>query len=300
MRIRRSVRAGSWYSGSKEALLREIKAMYEHEVGPGLEPPAVEQRSNEKKILGVISPHAGYSCSAPTATHGFLALAKDRQNLDTVLLLGNRHSWGGPEVSVADHDAWETPLGTVQVNKTFVNKIDLEKKQLEEGSKLIELDTTAHADEHSIELQLPFLQHLYSDFQIVPIAIGNLPVRHTITLGKFFADLIISEGLEETTVAVASTDMTHGNMYNLNHQEVSRRDQFAIEAIIQRDPAALEAAVKKHDISMCGEGPTKVLLSLTEKLGAKSAKLLNYATSGQTCGPMSAVVGYASVVIRKD
>ncbi|MFX0124711.1 MAG: AmmeMemoRadiSam system protein B, partial [Candidatus Hodarchaeota archaeon] len=133
-----------------------------------------------------------------------------------------------------------------------------------------------------------------------PIAIGDLPVSHTTSLGDFLADLVIEEELNKSLVTIASTDMTHGNMYGLDHTEVSRRDKLAIKPLLERNPAALEAAVHKHDISMCGVCPTNVLLSLTDKLGASKAELLNYATSGQTCGPMSAVVGYASIAIYRD
>jgi AmmeMemoRadiSam system protein B len=302
MRVRTAVRAGSWYSGQKDRLINEINAMYLHKIGPGRRPLALDRRKNVKNILGVVSPHAGYACSAPTASHGFLALADDRREVDTVILLGTKHTPYGPEISVAPFDAWETPLGQVPVNMSFLNKVVGNKHQLSDQlAQIVDFDDTAHMDEHSIELQIPFLQDIYSDFKIAPIGIGRLPTNITQSFGYYLAEMIKEEGIEDSTIAIASSDMTHGNYSPiLNHEEVSSLDKLAITPMLNRDPEALEEAVRKNNISMCGVGPVKVLLSFTERLGAKSAKLLNYSTSGLTCGPRSSVVGYASVAVMKS
>ncbi|MFX1282042.1 MAG: AmmeMemoRadiSam system protein B [Promethearchaeota archaeon] len=302
MRVRAAVRAGSWYSGQKDRLINEIHSMYSHKVGPGRKPLALDQRKNVKNILGIVSPHAGYACSAPTAVHGFLALAEDRKEIDTAVLLGNKHSHRGPEISVAPYDAWNTPLGQVPVNMLLLRKLVENKDQLpDQLAQMIDFDETAHMDEHSIELQIPFLQDIFSDFKIAPIAIGYLPTSLTQSFGSYLADLIKEEGIEDSTIAIASTDMTHGNYFPiLNHDQVSTLDKFALKPLLNRDPEGLEEAVQKNNISMCGVGPVKVLLSFTERLQAKSAKLLNYSTSGLTCGSKSAVVGYASIAILKN
>ncbi|MFX0206128.1 MAG: AmmeMemoRadiSam system protein B [Candidatus Hodarchaeota archaeon] len=302
MRVRTAVRAGSWYSGQKDRLIDEINAMYLHNVGPGRRPLALDQRKDVKNILGVVSPHAGYACSAPTAAHGFMAMAEDRKEIDTVILLGNKHTHYGPEISVAPFDAWETPLGHVPVNMSLLNRIVENKSQLPtQIGQMVAFDDTSHLDEHSIELQIPFLQDIYFDFKIAPIGIGRLPTNITKAFGYYLADMLKEEGIEDSTVTVASSDMTHGNYSPiLNHDEVSSLDKLALTPMLNRDPEALEEAVRKNNISMCGVGPVKVLLSFTEKLGAKSAKLLNYSTSGLTCGPRSSVVGYASVAIMKN
>ncbi|MFW9903893.1 MAG: AmmeMemoRadiSam system protein B [Candidatus Thorarchaeota archaeon] len=302
MRVRTAVRAGSWYSGQKDRLINEINAMYLHKIGPGRRPPALDKRKDVKNILGIVSPHAGYACSAPTASHGFLALAEDRKEVDTVILLGNKHTPYGPEISVASFDAWNTPLGQVPVNMSLLNRIINNKHQLSDQlAHLVNFDDTAHMDEHSIELQIPFLQDIYSDFKIAPIAIDRLPTNITQSFGDYLAKTITEEGIEDSTIAIASSDMTHGNFSPiLNHDEVSSLDKLALKSMLNRDPEALEEVVRKNNISMCGVGPVKVLLSFTEKLGARSAKLLNYSTSGLTCGPRSSVVGYASVAIMKS
>lgn len=302
MRVRNAVRAGSWYSGQKDRLIDEINAMYLHNVGPGRRPLALDQRKDVKNLLGVVSPHAGYACSAPTAAHGFLAMAEDRKEIDTVILLGNKHTHYGPEISVAPFDIWETPLGHVPVNMSFLNRIVENKSQLStQIGQMVAFDDTAHLDEHSIELQIPFLQDIYFDFKIAPIGIGRLPTNITKVFGYYLADMVKEERIEDSIIAVASSDMTHGNYSPiLNHDEVSSLDKLALTPMLNRDPEALEEAVRKNNISMCGVGPVKVLLSFTEKLGAKSAKLLNYSTSGLTCGPRSSVVGYASVAIMKN
>lgn len=302
MRVRPAVRAGSWYSGHKDGLIQEINRMYLHEVGPCRRPLAFDQRKEVKNILGLVSPHAGYACSAPTAAHGFLALAEDRKEIDTAILLGNKHTHHGPEISVASFDAWQTPLGQVPVNMSFLSSIVENKHQLSNQlAQSVDFDESAHMDEHSIELQIPFLQDIYSEFKIAPIAIGHLPTEITQSFGYFLAELIKKEGIEDSIVAIASSDMTHGNFFpQLNHDQVTSLDKLALTPMLNRDPEALEEAVQKNNISMCGVGPVKVLFSLTEKLGAKSAKLLNYATSGLTCGSRSSVVGYASVAVLKS
>lgn len=301
MQVRRAVRAGSWYSGSKDSLMKEIDAMYLHQVGPRRRPPAIGERPNDKNILGIISPHAGYACSAPTAAHGFLALAEDRQDIDTVILLGNKHTPYGPDISVAQFDAWDTPLGQVPAKMSLLKRIIANKNQLPDLKDSINFDQTAHADEHSIELQIPFLQDIFSEFKIAPIGVAHLPTNLTKSFGHYLAEMIKEEGIEDNTVIIASSDMTHGNYFPiLNHDQVSSLDKLALDVILKRDAEELEKVVQKHKISMCGVGPVKVLISLTEKLGANSAKLLNHSTSGLTCGSRSSVVGYASVAITKS
>ena len=301
MRVRRAVRAGSWYSGYRDSLIKEINAMYMHEVGPGRRPTTLDKRKNNKRVIGVISPHAGYACSAPTATHGFLALAEDRKDIDTAILLGNKHTSSGPEISVAQYDKWETPLGQVPVNMSLLTRIVENTHQLDSLRNILDFDNTAHADEHSIELQIPFLQDIYSDFKIAPIAIAHLPTNITQSFGHYLADMIKAEGIKDSSIIIASTDMTHGNYFpQLNHDQVSKLDKLALSAILEQDSENLEEVVQKNKISMCGVGPVKVLLALSEKLGAKSVKLLNYSTSGLTCGSRSSVVGYASVALLKS
>ncbi len=301
MKVRNAVRAGSWYSGNKESLIKEINAMYLHEVGPGRRPVTQGQREEGKKVIGIVSPHAGYACSAPTAAHGFLALAEDRKEIDTAILLGNKHTASGPEISIASYDAWETPLGQVPVNMSLLMRIVDNKYNIPNLSEEIDFDSSAHREEHSIELQIPFLQDIYSEFKIAPIAISHLNTQSSKSLGYYLAEMIKEEGIEESVIIVASSDMTHGNYFpQLNHDQVTNLDKLAIEAILKRDPEELEHTVTKNKISMCGVGPVKVFLSLAEKLGATSAELLNYATSGLTCGSRSSVVGYASIALLRE
>ncbi|MHA1966275.1 MAG: AmmeMemoRadiSam system protein B [Candidatus Hodarchaeales archaeon] len=301
MKVRNAVRAGSWYSGHKESLIKEINAMYLHEVGPGRRPVALDQRKEGKKIIGIVSPHAGYACSAPTAAHGFLALAEDRKEIDTAILLGNKHTTYGPEISVASYDAWETPLGQVPVNMSLLSRIIDNRHNMPNLKEKIDFDSSAHGEEHSIELQIPFLQDIYSEFNIAPIAISHLNTQSSKSLGYYLAEMIKDEGIEESVIIIASSDMTHGNYFpQLNHEQVTSLDKLALDAILKRDPEELERTVRENNISMCGVGPVKVLLSLAEKLEATSAKLLNYATSGLTCGPRSSVVGYASIALISE
>lgn len=286
-----------WYKDNKEGLINEIQSMFMHKVGPGILPPKQNERSNKGNLLGLISPHAAFACSGPTTSHGILELAKDRQNIDTIIVLGNKHTPYGPSVSLGAYDLWETPIASVPINNKLLDRINASKRNLPKNLKThIDYDTSAHNQEHSIEIQVPFLQFIFKDFKIAPIAIGHLSSETTNVLGKYFAQIIKKADLQDSIVVIASSDMTHGNYSPiLNHEQVTELDKKALDKILKRNPQELEKVVQKYHISMCGVSPVNVLMSLTDELGAQSAKLLNYSTSGLTCGDKSSVVGYASV-----
>ncbi|RLC91663.1 MAG: AmmeMemoRadiSam system protein B [Chloroflexi bacterium] len=277
--MRRSAVAGTWYAGTAVALRRQIEDCFMHGLGPGLLPGG--PRSTKRRVLGLVSPHAGYMFSGPVASHGYLKLASEPRP-HTVVIVGPNHSGLGADVAVSREDRWQTPLGDVEVDAAAAGAVV-------SGSHWAEWDDLAHAREHSAELQLPFLQYIYGEgFQVVVIAmlVQNLEVSQDV--GKAIAaSLKGKDGL-----VVASSDFSHYEVRSV----ARRKDNLAIEAILSLEPRRLAEAVVKHDISMCGPGPVMAMLTACKELGATSAELLRYATSGDITGDAQ-VVGYASVVV---
>lgn len=273
--------AGQFYEGTAEGLTRQLEQIFSHEHGPGTVPTPA---SCAPTIRALVSPHAGYPYSGPVAAHGFGALAEDGTP-DAVVLVGPNHSGRGETVAVSAVDEWRTPLGSVPVHD------GLRTRLLERSDILVEDDRT-HAGEHSIEVQVPFLQYLYEDpVPIVPICMTRQDGRTATALADAIGATI--DGVEETVVVVASTDLTH-----YEPQAVAEaQDQKAIDRMVALDADGLLETVASEDISMCGYGPTAVALETARRLGAETGELLHYATSGDTSGPSREVVGYASLAL---
>jgi AmmeMemoRadiSam system protein B len=178
---------------------------------------------------------------------------------------------------------WLTPLGDVKVDESLAEKI-------KESCDLIDVDEIAHAHEHSIEVQIPFLQHLFNgQFGIVPICMMMQDERTSEEVGRAIAEA----ATKKDVVIIASTDFTH---YEPQRSAVAK-DRKAIDKILALDWHGLLRVVRDEDISMCGSGPVAAMLCAAKALGAKKASLLKYATSGDTAGPMPEVVGYGSIAV---
>jgi hypothetical protein len=183
------------------------------------------------------------------------------------------------------HGKWRTPLGVVEVDKPL-------SEAIKRGSDIIDVDEVAHAHEHSLEVQLPFLQHLFGDeFKIVPICMMLQDLRTSKEVGEAVGEASIGKDV----VIIASTDFTH---YESQRSAVMK-DRMAIDKILALDPDGLVQTVEEEAITMCGYGPVSAMLQAAKKLGAKKAELLKYATSGETAGPMPQVVGYGSVAVSR-
>jgi hypothetical protein len=190
----------------------------------------------------------------------------------------------GRALSVMSEGAWETPLGEVAIHDGFASALKRRFPALEE-------DAAAHRAEHAAEVELPFLQSLQPQLRFVPIALGTGRLEVLEQLGLALADVIAQHG--EPVLMVASSDMNH-----YESDAVTRvKDHRAIERILTLDPRGLHEVVTQQDISMCGYGPTVAMLTAARQLGAKSAELVKYATSGDVSGDRDMVVGYAGVVI---
>ncbi len=279
--MRPPVVAGQFYAGSRLSLVEQIEWCYTHTHGPG-EVPKVQ--AGPRRLVGLVSPHAGYMYSGPVAAHGFARMAQDGKP-DSILIIGPNHTGYGSGVSIMASGRWRTPLGEVQVDKAL-------SEAIKQGSEIIDVDETAHAHEHSLEVQLPFLQHLFGDeFKIVPICMMLQDVRTSKEVG----DAIGKASVGKNIVIIASTDFTHYE----SQRSAAMKDRRAIEKILALDPEGLTQTVEEEAITMCGYGPVSVMLQASKKLGAKKAELLKYATSGETAGPMPQVVGYGSIAVSR-
>lgn len=277
--MRPPVVAGQFYEGTKLSLLEQIEWCYTHRHGPGKVPKV---KSGPRQLVGLVSPHAGYMYSGPVAAHGFARMAQDGRP-GSVVIIGPNHSGRGSGVSIVTSGKWATPLGEIQIDNGL-------SEAIKGGSEIMEVDTVAHAYEHSLEVQLPFLQHLFgSDFKIAPICMMLQDERTSMEVGNAIAEASAGKDV----VIVASTDFTHYEPQRV----AAEKDKTVIERILALDPAGVVRTVEEEGITMCGYGPVSAMLQAAKKLGAKKARLLKYATSGDTAGPMNQVVGYASIEV---
>lgn len=268
MKIRKAKFAGTWYPGKPDVLYSTIEEMGKNFF--------VE---TQREVLGLMSPHAGYIYSGGVAAVGYKSIKVP----DTVVILCPKHTWLGSNRAIMSSGGWEIPGAVIPINETLGSSIK-EKARLEE-------DMMAHQQEHSLELQLPFLYWRNNNFSFVPIALGSLSFVDIEEIGKGIAEAIKEYG--KKTLIVASSDMSH-----YVPQEVAQRlDKMAIQKIIALDPEGLWEVVHENDISMCGVVPVTAMLVAVKHLGATSGELLRYATSGDVSGDYSAVVGYASVIL---
>jgi len=266
--IRKPVVAGQFYPGSPEQLKGMIGEM-------------VDERVEKVEVIGLVSPHAGYVYSGPVAG----AVISRIKFKDTFVILGPNHTGMGKLFSIMTEGTWKTPLGEVEIDSELGEHILAASSHLEE-------DYVAHQYEHSIEVQIPFLQYFKPDIKIVPIVFSHFTGAAYKEIGKGIARVI--KGLGREAVIIASSDMTH-----YEPQEAARRkDAQAIEAIVDLDEDKLLKRVEGMGISMCGYAPAVSLISAARELGARGAELVKYQTSGDTSGDYSSVVGYAGIIIK--
>ena len=281
--IRRPTVAGQFYQGDAEALRAQIKNCFLNELGPK-KLPDVNLGIHPRNIVGLICPHAGYMYSGPVAASAFYELALDGKP-DTVVLMGPNHTGYGSALSLMREGIWRTPLGDIEINTEMANKITHE-------TSVIDVDELAHRYEHSIEVQLPFLQFLYGNaFKIVPICFLMQDYDSAVEVGR-----ALVEALDGTnTVVIASSDMTHYEPA----KTAAAKDQAALKAVTDMDAKRFYEAVETRNITACGYAPITALITYAKGVNSKEAKLLSYHNSGDITGDYSSVVGYAAVSFRK-
>jgi AmmeMemoRadiSam system protein B len=283
LKIRKPAVADAFYAGKRPELTKQIAGCFTHRFGPGQVPEVVV--NGPRKILGIVSPHAGYEYSGPVAANGYSKLARDGLP-EVFVILGPNHTGYGSGVSIVTEGSWETPLGLAPIESTFA-------KQIQKGSGIIDLDEEAHAFEHSIEVQLPFIQYLFKDAaKFVPICMMMQDLRTSLDVAK----AIVEQLKGKDFVIIASSDFTHYEP----HDVVVRKDETAIEAITSLDEARLNQLGESGKVTMCGYGPITTLIDAAKLLGGVRAELLTHKTSGDITGDKSAVVGYSSIVFTRE
>ena len=261
--------AGQFYPGTEASLVKTLNSLI-----PDIQP---EER---KEALAVISPHAGYIYSGGVAGETIGCV----QVPENVIILGPNHTGHGAPVALMGQGAWDMPMGEVPVNSALASEIA-------KNSQQVEVDDVAHRFEHSLEVQVPFLQYLQKNLTIAPIVVSHVPYQTCVSVGQGIAAAIRNYG--KPVLIVASTDMSHYE----SRRSASAKDSMALERIKDLDPEGLYNTVVGNRISMCGIMPTTVTLVAALALGAKRAKLIRYTDSGERSGDTSHVVGYAGLVI---
>jgi len=239
-------------------------------------------------VIGLVSPHAGYVYSGGAAAWAYLALAESAIP-ETAVILGPNHYGLGPAAALSPDDEWATPLGTQKADAEIAESIL-------KASKYCEPDELAHAREHSIEVQLPFLQYVAGDaIRIVPISLAHLRKEDALALVDDLGGAIAEAVRGRSAVIIASSDFTHYESAN----SAAAKDALAIERILSLDGQGLIEVVYSRGITMCGVIGTAVMLEACKRLGATSARKLTYCTSGDVTGDNEQVVGYAAISIER-
>jgi len=258
--------AGQFYPGSRERLRETIQGL-------------TDATAERKKAVAVVSPHAGYIFSGPVAGAVFSTTVLPR----VFVVLGPGHREIGPLFAIQAEGSWQTPLGESPIERELAGRIL-------GGCALVEEDAQAHLWEHSLEVQLPFIQYFQPDAAIVPICVSHEAGYADLeALGRALASAVRAHGRE--ALIVASTDMSH----YVSQKTAETKDRLAIDKVLALDPAGLFKTVTVERISMCGFQPTVAALVAAIGLGASSAELVLYMTSGDTSGDYAQVVGYAGI-----
>ena len=271
--------SGIFYPSNPFELQKSLdQSFLDKNFGPGRMPPSLDR----KKIYGIISPHAGYAYSGSVAANGYYQVSN--MNYETVIITGPNHYGIGSGVATMRQSLWKTPLGDVEVNTDFADTIS--------KNTVIDTDDFSHIRDHCLEVQLPFLQCIRKDdtFRIVPIIMNLQDIETAKNVGRTIAQAITSASTK--ALLIASSDFTH---YEPN-EEAHRKDLELIDTILSLDVSSFYAVLERLDISACGYGAIASIMIAVKELGASKAELLRYATSGDTTGDKSSVVGYASIV----
>jgi MEMO1 family protein len=267
MAVRPPAVAGLFYAANPESLESDVRRFL---------PP----KSSPARAFGAIVPHAGYVYSGPVAGAVYARLEIPR----VVVILCPNHTGRGAAAALDPSEAWRTPLGDVPLARRLADRI------LELAPAVSE-DSRAHAREHSLEVQLPFLRSLRPDVEIVPICLGEPSLPLCREVGEALARIVREE--KDPPLVLSSSDMNHYEPRSIGHA----KDDLALERIEELDPDGLFETVLSRSISMCGFLPATVLLVAARAAGAKRAEVVARRDSGDETGDPSSVVGYAGVVV---
>lgn len=271
--IRNPAVAGAFYPADKTNLINQINSFFKK----------TKNIKREKPLRILIVPHAGYDYSGQTAAWGFKQL--EGMNYSRIIILGSSHRAHFSEAAVYNKGAWQTPLGKVEIDEDLADSLII-------GSDLIKSDLNAHQEEHSLEVEVPFLQQILSDFKIVPILLGHSDDQVLQSLAE-----AIVNNLDQETLLVISSDLSHYPDY----PTANKVDQETIDSILTGEVDQFNQKINQNlsqpgvDTCACGAEAIKVAMIMAQKAGLKTIKLINYSNSGDTGADKSRVVGYASI-----
>ncbi len=272
-KIRESVIAGAWYPGDPASLQRQISGYLSK-----AKPPAINGR-----LTGIISPHAGYVYSGGVAAWAYKLLAENP--VQRVVIIAPSHQARFSGSSIYNLGGYRTPLGIVPLDFEII-------EAMFEHSSVIRYVPQADQREHSLEIQLPFLQSVLPQFKLVPIIMGDQDYRHCSELAEILAAVLG----KKPTLMVASTDLSHYHPYD----DARALDKVLLDRIETFDPEGLAEAIRNRSCEACGAGPVLTMMLAARKMGADSAKVLHYANSGDVTGDVTGgVVGYMAAAVFK-
>ena len=289
--IRNAVVAGQFYSGNEKSLRQQIEDCFFDKRGYG-KVPMIQKVPGTLK--GLVVPHAGFIYSGAIASHAYGRLA-EQGFAETFIILGPNHTGMGSGVSVMTEGAWKTPLGMISLDESLARSI---------ATGIVDQDATAHTYEHSIEVQLPFLQFIAQDrnFEFVPVCMMMQDYETVQDVGNILAKAI--QNSKKKIILVASSDFSHAG-FNYHSapplgmrvdEYAKKQDTLAIKDILALNPKQLIETVEQHNITMCGYGPVAAMLLAAKKLGATTVELLKHGTSYEV-HPNSSCVGYGAISV---
>lgn len=267
-KIRKSSVSGYFYPGTKSKLLEDLNKY-------------IVQEENKISPKAIICPHAGYIYSGKTAGKVYGKIISP----ETAIIIGPNHHGYGEPYAIDENELWETPLGNVEIDDEI-------RKKLLEKSRYLQPDLTAHIPEHSIEVQIPFLQFLNPDIKIVPVLISSMHDANPWYEIGYTIALVLDE-IKKNVLVIASSDFTHYEPASL----AEKKDKMAIEKIIQLNADEFLNVVSENDISICGFAPIVAAIISSKTLGAKEGFLVDYTNSGNVSGDFEEVVGYAGIML---
>ena len=269
-KIRESAIAGSWYPGDPKQLRDQIRGFLEKAASPPI----------QGELLGLVAPHAGYSYSGAVAAHAYKLLQKHR--FDRVLIIAPSHRAHFPHASIYNLGGYRTPFGVVPLDTELV-------AEFYKYPEVVKYAPHADESEHSLEIQLPFLQEVLGDFRLTPIIVGSQDLEFCRSLARTIVEVCKGRKI----LIVASSDLSHFHPY----AQARELDQIVIDRVASFEPEGLAADLRARKCEACGGGPIVTLMLAARELGATSSTVLHYTNSGDVTGDYSGVVGYMAATL---
>ena len=277
MLVRKPAVAGQFYPSDSDELSAAIDECYSHPIGPGRTPPAPK---GDAKLVAVVSPHAGYMYSGPVAAHSYLHVSSLSEP-DLIVMAGPNHYGVGSGVSTFQSGEWETPLGRMRVDPVA-------SKQLVELAGVAAFDPDAQRLEHSLEVQLPFLQKIYgSAVPFLPVSLLFQDIETSLAVSKALVEIVLGR----KAVLVASSDLTHYEPA----EAAKEKDTALLQQVARMDVEGFYSTLEELQVTACGFGAIATVMDAARQLGLARGELLKYATSGDVTGENLQVVGYGAL-----